>query len=47
MEYYLEPIIQGEVSERNTDLILTHAYMESRETITDEPICRAAKEMQT
>ena len=47
MEYYLEPIIQSEVSERNTYLILTHTYMESRETVTDELICRAAKEMKT
>ena len=47
MEYYLEPIIQSEVSERNTYLILTHTYMESRETVTDELIFRAAKEMKT
>ena len=43
----LEPIIQSEVSQKEKDkyCIFTHAYGIERDG-TDEPICRAAMEMQ-
>ena len=44
----LEPIIQSEVSQKNKNkyCILTHIYGIQKDG-TDEPICRAAVEMQT
>ena len=44
----LEPIIQSEVSQKETDKygILTHTYGIQKNG-TDEPICRAAVETQT
>ena len=44
----LEPIIQSEVSEKKKDKyhVLTHTYGIQKDG-TDEPICRAATEMQT
>ena len=44
----LEPIIQSEVSQKKKDkyCILTHTYGIQKDG-TDEPICRAAMEMQS
>ena len=44
----LEPIVQSEVSQREKDkyCILMHVYGIQKDG-TDEPICRAAIEMQT
>ena len=44
----LEPIIQSEVTQKEKDKyhVLTHVYGIQKNG-TDEPICRAATEMQT
>ena len=43
----LEPIAQGEVSHREKTNIHTHTHTRDLERWYDEPICRAALEMQT
>ena len=44
----LEPVLQSEVSQKKKDkyCILTHTYGIQKDG-TDEPICRAAMEMQS